>query len=449
MAETDRPAVERPGPFHTPAPVESRLDNGLRVLTFQRPGQHVASVGLVLDLPLILEPRDREGVATLCVRTLDEGTRTHPSATFAEVLEDQGAVMSGSAGYGATTLGLSVAAREEPFAAALALFAEAVLEPEFGEDEVARQREIRIAQYEQQQVQPAQRATAALRETLIDKRYRASRPAGGTTATVSSVTAVDVRAFHADHYVPHLATLVVAGDFSFDPLPAIRAAFGCWSGPHVARPAHESPDGGAPSVLVIDRPGAVQADVRYGWRTIDRTDHRWASLQVACYALGGAFLSRLNAVLREEKGYTYGVHLTTGPGRHGALSVVQGSFRSEVAADAIGMIQPLIDVSSRPFTSGEVDSAVTFITGVTPLRLATADGLVDQVATLAAVDLPLSFVDDYLAALADVTPASATEAAVALLPPKGGTLVVVGDAATLVPTLTEQGWAVTVQDAED
>ena len=50
--------------------------------------------------------------------------------------------------------------------------------------------------------------------------------------------------------------------------------------------------------------------------------------------MGGAFLSRLNKVLREERGYTYGVRLGFMPLRQGGSFAVQGSFRTEVVADA-------------------------------------------------------------------------------------------------------------------
>ena len=68
---------------------------------------------------------------------------------------------------------------------------------------------------------------------------------------------------------------------------------------------------------------------------MDRTDPRWADLTVAGYAMGGAFLSRLNKVLREERGYTYGVRLGFSPLRVGGWYAVQGSFRTEVLVDAV------------------------------------------------------------------------------------------------------------------
>ncbi len=193
--------------------------------------------------------------------------------------------------------------------------------------------------------------------------------------------------------------------------------------------------------MLIDRPGAVQADVRYGGFGIDRLDPRWSDISVASYAMGGAFLSRLNAVLREDKGYTYGVRMNFGPLRTGGSFAVQGSFRTEVVVDALSLTRDLIDVADAPITDREVDEAVAFFTGVSPLRYATADGVADQAATQVLADLGDDYVDRSLALLRSVTPESATAAYRSLVDLDDLTLVVVGDAATIADPLRASGFA--------
>jgi len=193
--------------------------------------------------------------------------------------------------------------------------------------------------------------------------------------------------------------------------------------------------------LLIDRPGAVQADVRFGSFGIDRLDPRWSAISVASYTMGGAFLSRLNAVLREVKGYTYGVRMNFGPLRTGGSFAVQGSFRTEVLVDALATTRDLINVDTTPFTDQEVSDAVAFFTGVSPLRYATADGVADQAATQALAGLPDDYVDRSLALLRSVTPESATEAYRSVVHPDDLTLVVVGDAERLADPLRASGFA--------
>jgi predicted Zn-dependent peptidase len=156
--------------------------------------------------------------------------------------------------------------------------------------------------------------------------------------------------------------------------------------------------------------------------------------------MGGAFLSRLNAVLREEKGYTYGVRMNFAPLRTGGSFAVQGSFRTEVVVDALTITDELIKVEGAPFTSQEVSDAVTFFTGVSPLRYATAEGVADQAATQILAGLPDDYVDRSLALLRSVTPEAATEAYHSIVRPDELTLVVVGDAERLAEPLRAAGF---------
>ena len=156
--------------------------------------------------------------------------------------------------------------------------------------------------------------------------------------------------------------------------------------------------------------------------------------------MGGAFLSRLNAVLREEKGYTYGVRMNFGPLRTGGSFAVQGSFRTEVVVEALAITNELINVDGVQFTSQEVSDAVAFFTGVSPLRYATADGVADQAGTQILAGLPDDYVDRSLALLRSVTPEAATDAYRSVVNPDDLTLVVVGDAERLAEPLRATGF---------
>ncbi|MFT4295203.1 MAG: pitrilysin family protein [Micropruina sp.] len=438
-----RPTVPAPLPWDFPTPVTATLDNGLRVLIFQRPGQHLVTATLVLDLPLSLEPADREGVSTILQRCLDEGTASHPGTEFADRLEGCGAVLTGSSSHTGAQLSLEVPSTR--FAAALPLFAEAVREPQLADADVRRHRELRLAEIAQQQAHPTHRGALAFRGAVIQDRFRASRPAGGTADSVAAITADDVRAHHRAHYGPARGTLVLAGDFGVDPLGLVQDAFGDWVQP-VSAVQHEIPlPPASPRALLIDRPGAVQADVRLGRFGLDRLDPDYTALRLGCFVLGGGFLSRLNRVLREERGYTYGIQLANAPARSGGMLALHASFRTEVAAAAVAEASELLRVDGdRRLTAAELTDAVNFLIGISPLRCATASGIGDQAAALAEVGLGTDFVNAHTAALQRVTPEQATEAVARHLPGDGLTLVVVGDADALADPLRSAGYRVEV-----
>jgi predicted Zn-dependent peptidase len=433
-----QPELAPPGVWSFPTPTRTRLDNGIEAAVYQLPGQHVISANLVLDAPLNGEDRDREGVATICARVLDEGTRQHDGEEFAELLETEGAGFGVELSLAGLQAVLDVPASHlEP---ALQLFAEAVQEPSLGARDVNRHVQLRLAEIEQAQANSAQTASIAFRAAVFDEASRASRMNGGEPETVGRVDQESVAAFHAAQFGPARATLILAGDFPTDPLPLVERCFGGWSNPDQQAVMTQAPSPNTRRLILVDRPGAVQADIRYGGFGTDRLDPRWSDITVAGYAMGGAFLSRLNAVLREDKGYTYGVRMNFMPLHVGGSFAVQGSFRTEVVADALSITRDLIGVGQTPFTAREVDEAVAYLTGVSPLRYATADGVADQAATQVLAGLPEDYVDRSLALLRSVTPESATAAYTSLVRPDDLSLVVVGDAERIADPLRALGF---------
>ena len=442
MSDIPRPLVEPPRDWRFPVPVERTLRNGLNVLAFQRDGQHIAAAELVLDLPLTAEPAGVEGVATIAGRCLTEGTTSLPGSEFAAKVENLGAAIDGSAGLSATHVTLDVPAAR--LADGLVLLAQAVVEPELAEGDVERHQAIRLAEIDQTLANSDHRAALAFRAACVPERFRASRPAGGLAESVGAITRADVVALH-NRYRPDGATLVLAGDFVGNPLDDAPTAFDGWTTASDAVAVHESPYGQAPRCVLIHRPGAVQADVRLGAFGLDRADPAYTDLAVACHALGGSFLSRLNRELREECGFTYGVHLVNHPMRTGGLLAVQGSFRTDVLVEALDRARRILDVATQPVTPDEVAKAVSNARGIAPLRYSTAEGLAGGVAALVAAGLDHRYVDAQADALRRVTPDSATGVITRLLRPEALTLVVVGDADALADPLTSSGWPLSVE----
>ncbi len=434
-----QPQVAPPGPWNFPRPTRSTLSNGIQLLVYPLPGQHVVAGHLVIPVGLENEGRGHEGVATITARTLDEGTHDHPGEEFAELLETEGAGFGVDVSLSGIQAVLDVpVSRLDP---ALALFAEAVTSPLLDDADVSRHVQLRLAEIEQSQANSSQLASMVFRGTIFDSSFRASRMTAGEPETVAAVGPEQVRGFHTDRFGPRGATLILAGDFRTDPAELAEQTFGGWQVPAQLAGEREQPAAALRRALIVDRPGSVQADVRLGGFGIDRTHPLWADITVAGYAMGGAFLSRLNAVLREEKGYTYGVRFGFSPLRSGGTYALQGSFRTDVVADALVTARELLQVADRPITAVEVADAITYFAGVSPLRYATADGVADQAATQVLAGLGDDYVDSNLAALAAVTPESATAAYAELVRLDDLTLVVVGDADTLAEPLRAAGYA--------
>jgi hypothetical protein len=81
-----------------------------------------------------------------------------------------------------------------------------------------------------------------------------------------------------------------------------------------------------------------------------------------------------------------------------------------VAADAVDETLSLLDIAESPFTTAEVADAANYLTGVAPLRYATAQGWWNRPRPWLRQGLGPSFVDENLQRLRDVTAEQATAA---------------------------------------
>ncbi|MBB2890069.1 M16 family metallopeptidase [Flexivirga oryzae] len=425
-----RPTVPLASPWQFPAATEHRLGNGIRVLLYNRPGQHITSTRLLVPTPLAVEPRELEGVATMVARTMDEGTGSHTADEMAELFELSG--IAYGAGYGARGLTLETDATASRAAQGWALVTECLSEPAFPEQEVTRHVRQRLSEIEHEAASPEARATKEWAATFYDQRSRAARPAGGTTETVARITPEDCARFHAQWVRPDDATVVIAGEL--DEAQALRdldATLGTWRVDGVA-PQDDSPvaivAGGPARVRFVHRPGAVQTELYLGSFGPDRTvDGGWAPYPVLGFAVGGSPNARLDAVLREEKGYTYGFRAGFRPRDVGGTFIVSGSVRSDVTVEATRLTLEILQDASKGFTDEETRAATDYIGKTAPARYATADAVADEALVLESVGLGTEFVSSYLSQLAALT-AGDLDAAWAKWADEPRTVVLVGDA---------------------
>jgi len=425
----ERPAVSPPEPWSFPEAQQAALANGLGLVSYDIPGQYVISVRLAVPMPLEREPRDLEGVATIMARTLDEGTARHTAEEFAELLERKGIAFGAGVSESGLVVDLDVSKRH--LTEALDLLSQAVREPAFPAKEISRHVKTRLAEIDQERAQPGQRAALEFISTYFDADERASRPSAGTKATISALTPQNLVAFHAANLVPTGATVVVAGDLSgLDVVSEFEGALGSWSGVavDVVEPREAARAVDATRIVFLDRPDSVQTEFYVGCPGPDRgVDGGWAAYQVLGFVVGGSPNARIDAVLREDKGFTYGIRSGFRPRRRGGMFLTSGSVRADSTVEALGLLLEILDKAREGFTEDETRAGVDFIGKTAPGRYATADTVADEAAGLSLEGLTTEFTTANLRALADVD-AAALARAYGRYVSGEWTVVVVGDA---------------------
>lgn len=425
-------------PWAFPAPERGALDNGLTVLRCHRPGQQVVAVEISLDAPLDAEPEGLDGVATIMARALSEGTDQHTAEEFAAELERCGATLDAAADHPGVRVALEVPVSRLP--KALGLLAEALIAPAFLESEVERLVSNRLDEIPHETANPARRAAKQLSKELFPASARVSRPRQGTEETVAAIDAAAVRAFYDAHVRPSTATAVVVGDLTDVDLDKVLAeTLGAWTGTEAERrpmPAVAADDTGR--VVIVDRPGAVQTQLLIGRAGPDRHDRVWPAQVLGTYCLGGTLTSRLDRVLREEKGYTYGVRAfgqvlrSDGEGNGASLLAISGSVDTPNTGPALDDLWKVLrTLAADGLTDAERDVAVQNLVGVAPLKYETAASVAGTLADQVEQHLADDYQAQLYARLAETGTVEATAAVVNAFPVDRLVTVLVGDAAQI------------------
>ncbi|MEU4033700.1 M16 family metallopeptidase [Streptomyces collinus] len=431
-----QPGEARPWAF--PAPERATLDNGLTVLRCHRPGQQVVAVEVLLDAPLDAEPSGLDGVATIMARAFTEGTDQHSAEEFAAELERAGATLDAHADHPGVRISLEVPASR--LAKGLGLLADALRAPAFDESEVERLVRNRLDEIPHELANPSRRAAKELSRQLFPAASRMSRPRQGTEDTVEKIDAAAVRAFYDRHVRPATATVVVVGDLTGTDLDELLAdTLGAWSGtPGQPRPVPPVTADDTGRVVIVDRPGAVQTQLLIGRIGPDRHDRVWAAQVLGTYCLGGTLTSRLDRVLREEKGYTYGVRSfgqvlrSTPEGTGAAMLAISGSVDTPNTGPALDDLWKVLrTLAAEGLTDAERDVAVQNLVGVAPLKYETAAAVASTLADQVEQHLPDDFQATLYQQLAATGTVEATAAVINAFPVDRLVTVLVGDAAEI------------------
>ncbi|HEX4220937.1 MAG TPA: pitrilysin family protein [Pseudonocardiaceae bacterium] len=431
-----RPSVAAPAAWSFPSGRRWTAPNGLRVLAFDLPGHQLAAARLIVDLPLDSEPKD--GIAALTASLWSQGAGERDANAFAGDLSGLGATYN--AGVAGDAIVATLDAPVTGLAEALPLLADSVAAPAFTTDDTARLVRTTLQDLAQARTHGESRASDELYRLTFTRDSRLSRPVLGTIADVESFTANDVQAFHTANVAPDRATLVLAGDLStVDIEVAIADAFASWTGSRPA-PSPQRPQAASPSALIVDRAGAAQTTISLGTPIPDRTHPDWAALQLATYVVGGGMNSRLNSVLREEKGYTYGITASLSPERVGGLFLVRCSVATDVTGPAMAdLVRILRTAHTSDITERECARARDHFLRAEPIRYQTCAAVADRAGSLVAAHLPDDYPNRHREAVSALTPAAATEALHTHIDPDRLSLVTVGDAATIQADI-EKTW---------
>jgi zinc protease len=420
----DRPAAVKSFSLRDTKRVE--LPNGLVLLLFEdrRLPLFVAET-LVKDARLH-EPADKLGVARLTGYMLDEGTKQHTGEQIAEMIENVGGALALDSSGGS----MRVLAPDRKLG--LSLLLECLMQPSFPKDAFARQKDRLLAEIEEAETQPEERARQAFRAAVYGK-HPIGRPPLGTRKTVESLTEADCAAFHQAMFTPNNTILAIVGDFDSEEMIAeVKRLTADWKQNKRERkefPRVSEPREGKQTILTM--PGAAQLHFYMGQLGIRRDNPDYYKLLVMDYVfgVGPGFTDRLSARLRDREGlaYTVTASITQSAGREpGTFTFYIGTDTPNFARVKREFLEELNRLRNEKPTEQEVQDAKAYLLGNLLLQFTTDAGIGAQLLSIEANHLGLDYLERFRKEVAAVTPEDVQAMARKYLDPKRMVLVAAG-----------------------
>jgi zinc protease len=430
------PAPAAPKDFTLPAKHEFALPNGMHVTMVPYGRLPVATVSLVLRTGAIDENAQQVWLASLMADFLQQGSTTRSAAAVAEAVAGMGGDLSINSGDDQTTIQGDVLG--DSAAAFSRVVADVIEHPGFPESEFTRLRNDRL-----RQLAIARSRPQVLTKDRFDAQIFPDHPYGRDLPTddaLKGYTAAQVRDFYTHNTGAARAHLYVIGRFDGAAVEqAVRDAFGGWaagSPPTVNPPTPRAER----TVVLIDRPGAVQSTIDLGLPVADPSQPDWIGLQVTDALLGGSFASRITSNIREQKGYTYSPFSTVDTKFHAAVWHETADVTTNVTGASLKEIFGEIDrLRSEAPSAEEVQSIHNYLAGTFVLASSSPAGLARQFGFVDLHGLGDDYLTSYVRHVYAITPADVQRIAQQYLDPNKMAIVVAGDKKTVADQVAPYG----------
>ena len=432
--------VPAPAPLWAPPEVTTwAMGNGMEVWFLRQDQAPLVSLSLVFDRGSSTDPADKAGLTALTADLLDEGAGDRSALELSEAFQRLATDYSALATQDGVVLSLNMLSDQvEP---SLVLLSDVARRPALSAEEFVRRRELLVAHAVTEQADLDASLDLAVDRTLYGLGYNGTA-AYGTTTTLKRIELRDVKAHYQALIKPEKSTFVVVGSIAQQTLKeALDRTFGSWSGEATASPKPLSSEATNPGIYLVDFPDSTQSSIALVKRASGADAEDYFPAAVFNWALGGAFTSRLNLNLREDKGYTYGAHSQFSRQRSAGVFGMFAQVKAETTRASLDeMYRELSKMNgAETVTEKERAEAVSAMLLGFPGRFESLSSVGYQLAHLRLTGRDANWYRGYAAELAAVTLERAVTSAKRETQGNDFVVVISGPIDMTLPTLKDMG----------
>ncbi len=421
-------------------PYEMRtLPNGLQVITVLHHEQPAVSMRLLIRTGSASDPKNKLGLVNELASLLDQGTETRSASQLNDEIDFIGGAMGAGAATDVTYLNMIV--MKDSFETGARMLSDMARHPAFAQAEIERQQAQALSGLRVSLEDPEYVADAVF-DRLVYGFHPYGMPHTGTPESIDSITREDLLAFHRKYFAPNNAILAVVGDLTAaEAFDTVNKVFGDWARREI--PVEPLIDPPAPTrrLVVVNKPDAVQTEVRVGNIGIPRKHPDYMAMNLAIRILGGEGSNRLHNVLRTQRGLTYGAQANFDTLKEAGDYVAQTNTRSEATAEVLRLtFDEIWRLQREPVSQRELDDAKAYLTGSFPLTIETPDAIAMQVLNVVFYGLPIEDLQNFRERVNAVTVDDIQRVARTYLRPDRLSVVLVGNASAFAGSLRGVGF---------
>jgi zinc protease len=450
----DRSQRPKPGKnpiINVPAYWTENLANGIEVIGAKN--DEIPTVTLLFTIKgghlLEASVPEKSGVSSLMTSLMNESTQNFTSEELSSELNKIGSSISISSG--GEEINIYVSSLVKHLDKTISLLEEKMFRPKFAADEFERIKKRQIESIKNSGTQPSYIASTVYNQLIYGKDNIKSIPSSGTTETVANITLDDVKAFYAKNFSPTVTNLVVVGDVNKDQIMPKLSFLNKWEKKAVTLPELKTNNKiEQTTIYLVNVDKAAQSEIRIGYLTNLTYDATGEYYKVGLmnYNLGGAFNSRINLNLREDKGYTYGARSGFGASRYPGVFTASAGVRANATdSSVVEFVKEITNYRNDGITAEELAFLKSSIGQRDARAYETPFQKANFLSNIIDYDLEKDFVSKQQRILSELTEKEIDALARKHLPIERMNIVVVGDAASIRPGLERLGYPIIELDS--
>ena len=429
------------------------LPNGIKMIGAKNYELPIVNINITIPGGHLLQARDtsKVGLAGFFADMMNEDTKNYTAEQMAVALQKLGSSIRINSDVDGTNFNIQTLKKN--LDQTLMLVQERMFNPNFSDEVFKRNLKQNLEGLKQAKTQPAAVASDIIAKINYGPNNILGMSQEGTESSLKNITLDDIKNYYNNYMTSQNAKVVVVGDITEQEIVPKLTFLNKLPNKKIDLPVVNAQpmEIGKSKIYLVDIPKAAQTEFRVGYATGLKYDATGEYYRVGLmnYALGGAFNSRLNLNLREDKGWTYGARSSFDSDNYSG----EFEFSSGIKAGATdSALMEVMKELKKYAGTGISDSELVFTKNAIgqrdALRYETGSQKAMFVSRILEYNLPANYVDQQNKILAGIKKEEINELAKKWIRPDKMNILLVGDKVKILAGLQALGYEIVELDTD-